>query len=1073
MSDSCDTTSPTQLRTTIAELLELQKRESEWQEEKSLFSKLSLLILVPFPLKTLGISPSTILSIGFSGINQRINQDEEAGVLLARLVSRHDANEQIELLVDGKLEKYSTISLYFGICYDLLQACVYGQKCRDWDAILPSQKISLNTALPIIRSLSISFSTCPRDQVRPFAIMIPRILIEAAGGAERTSLGDEETDIQAEDSDFPPLTEEDRQTARKSPLFTSPSCRVALSSLVTSCGLVFSHKRPCAWAYSRGSRSLLTHVDKDGVQGIKKAGIEGEDFILGGYAQDPHRLKDEEDSSQPGSPHSISVHEKEAASEQTISEEDDEEVGFDVPVLFDDCFDVLLCNLTHSHTQVRSEAAKGLGTLTARIPRSFARDVLESILSLFSPAEPPESWHGACICLAELIRRGLVEKSQLHKAVDVIHLALQTEFRSGRRSAAASVRDGACFCVWSLSRAYNPEDIMPFAPSLSSALLCVCVFDREVNVRRAASAAFQECVGRLGVFEHGIKILAIADFYSVGNVHNSFLRVSPTIAALSPTLRRSFISHLISPACMHHWDPLIRHLSARCVGKLCALEEKEYVRESILPGVVPLLRDASRSEEAKHGALLCVGEIVACVMEEKEEAGLSGGIYEDCDVTVEKEEEKGGKDCLDISCKASIIKYVINCLYLPHFMSSEIMRIALLSTLSLLAPSLPQNCFDAAIKLLVQGLRGEKEGEEGRKAMKILCLRAIDVLSGTDKLEEWIILLVSLILPVIGSSPAVAQSCSNIPKEIWGTCLSKDQLPDVILSQLPPSSSFEESSLDSEHENITPLSLLFPLLCNASTSPASDILMRKHGALSCCRICCMCVFGEAGAVICETRTKNLTRPLGVPQNLTSEELWDGGRRRTISEIIGNRRMFEEKKQEKEKKILAQATFLPSVQSILSQTIAVIKRELRDYSTNQCGDVGSWARRACLIGGCELCIGAIYYREGVDMLAVQESSNRTNVTKLLASLSELQEELAILSAKMTVEKIDGLKDVAGSIFSFLLSPDMCKYSGLLKSARNRIGFSVRNIPKIDQHKVSKKLESIWGEGIDAIGKEGEE
>ncbi|GKT21356.1 hypothetical protein ADUPG1_011880 [Aduncisulcus paluster] len=111
--------------------------------------------------------------------------------------------------------------------------------------------------------------------------------------------------------------------------------------------------------------------------------------------------------------------------------------------------------------------------------------------------------------------------------------------------------------------------------------------------------------------------------------------------------------------------------------------------------------------------------------------------------------------------------------------------------------------------------------------------------------------------------------------------------------------------------------------------------------------------------------------------------------------------------------------------------------------------------------------------GVDMLAVQESSNRTNVTKLLASLSELQEELAILSAKMTVEKIDGLKDVAGSIFSFLLSPDMCKYSGLLKSARNRIGFSVRNIPKIDQHKVSKKLESIWGEGIDAIGKEGEE
>jgi hypothetical protein len=193
--------------------------------------------------------------------------------------------------------------------------------------------------------------------------------------------------------------------------------------------------------------------------------------------------------------------------EQVEDEEDD------VPEQIEEVVELLLVSLSNADTVVRWAAAKGIGRTTNRLSLEFGDQIIESLLErCFSFRVTDKAWHGGCLALAELTRRGLLLPDRLPTVVPLVCQALHFEQVVGNHSVGQHVRDAACYVCWAFARAYAPNVLEPFVSVIACALIQVAVYDREINCRRAAGAAMQEHVGRQGTFPNGIDVVTIADY---------------------------------------------------------------------------------------------------------------------------------------------------------------------------------------------------------------------------------------------------------------------------------------------------------------------------------------------------------------------------------------------------------------------------------------------------------------------------------------------------------------------------------------------------------------------------------
>lgn len=167
------------------------------------------------------------------------------------------------------------------------------------------------------------------------------------------------------------------------------------------------------------------------------------------------------------------------------------------------------------------------------------------------------------------------------------------------------MRDAGAYVCWALARAYDPAQLAGCVAALSTSLLVVACYAREVNCRRAAASAFQECVGRLGSFPHGLEILAVADYYSVGNVSSAYLRVAPFIASF-PQYTAPLLDHLLLVK-LRHWDKALRALAAMGLAALAPVAAQRLA-DSALPKLLGLV--TSDVLEVRTGAVIGLAELL-------------------------------------------------------------------------------------------------------------------------------------------------------------------------------------------------------------------------------------------------------------------------------------------------------------------------------------------------------------------------------------------------------------------------------------------------------------------------------
>ncbi|KAE9554096.1 hypothetical protein FO519_002685 [Halicephalobus sp. NKZ332] len=338
------------------------------------------------------------------------------------------------------------------------------------------------------------------------------------------------------------------------------SARLQTVKLVQRIGLIYLKPKPASWRYKCGVRSLE--------ENLKISGIE--------------------------------------TGKEIEKEEDEEIISLDDGTLkmVEKVLNCLLNGTLDKENSVRSSSAKGIGRIAARLPKKEADELISKIFEKnFVYGAAAGNWHGGGMAIAELSQRGCILPERLPIVMDLISKALI--FEDDARATAVNVRDAACYICWAFARGFEPKLIVSFLEKLASNLIVTALFDRSVNVRRAASAAFQENVGRNKGFPHGIVLNTLVDYQAVTRLEYCYESLCLEVAEYKEYVIPMLDS--LAEVSVTHFQEKIRFLAANSL-RLLTKFNPNHVVEVLIPKLMKKTESPIINE--KQGSLLALGGLI-------------------------------------------------------------------------------------------------------------------------------------------------------------------------------------------------------------------------------------------------------------------------------------------------------------------------------------------------------------------------------------------------------------------------------------------------------------------------------
>lgn len=329
-----------------------------------------------------------------------------------------------------------------------------------------------------------------------------------------------------------------------------------------------------------------------------------------------------------------------------------------VSSILEDSIDHFLVSLADKDTPVRFAASKALSIVTLKLDPDMASEVIEAVTgsleenilyekpdgTIVAPFEArkiglhllkrnlnavdAQRWQGLILTLGHLLFRRAPPTHQLPHVLQPLISGLDFEQRSSTGSSVGTgVRDASCFGIWAISRKYTTQELLSLntqtisTPSrqdeksilqmLATELVCAACMDPSGNIRRGASAALQELIGRHpNTIAEGISLVQVVDYHAVARRSRAMIDVAKATAALSHRYWSPLVESLLGWRGIGSPDAESRRQAAKAIGDL-SMHDSYRTISGVLHRLRHKLSTLPHGDvEARHGCLLSIAATV-------------------------------------------------------------------------------------------------------------------------------------------------------------------------------------------------------------------------------------------------------------------------------------------------------------------------------------------------------------------------------------------------------------------------------------------------------------------------------